>query len=173
MPKNRDSQGAVSRPVKERVITLSTGVMLKCKQIPHWLISDLLDELNQSKPQMPKFFDERRKVWLDNPDSEDYARAINDWNAKAGIAFANSMIIEGSEIAELPEGFPGIDNQDWLERMAAQRRDLTNKYLVYLMWVKYIAGPTNEDTRLILQAIGRLSGVREEDVDEAVDSFRD
>jgi hypothetical protein len=171
MPKNRDYNDK-TRQVTERIITLSTGVKLKCKQIPHWLISDLLDELNESKPEMPKFFDERRKIELDNPDSEDYVKKISDWNARAGIAFSNSMIIEGSELVHLPDGMPGPDDAEWLERMAAQKRDLSNKYTVYLMWVKYVAGPTNEDTKLILQAIGRFSGVREEDVDEAVDNFR-
>lgn len=173
MPKDRDKETVDERPKRERVITLSTGVKLRCKAIPHWLISDLLDEYNDSRPKIPQYFDERRKVWLDNPDSDEYAKQITDWNIKTGIALSNSMIIEGSKIESLPKNITGPDDSDWLERMASQKKDLSNKYMVYLMWVKYVAGPKNEDTRIILQAVGRLSGVREEDVDEAVDSFRD
>lgn len=171
MTKDRD-ETAAKKGERERVMTLSTGVRLKCKAIPHWLISDILDEYNNNRPKMPQYFDERRKIWLDNPDSEDYAKAMTDWNAKTGIAFANSMIIEGTKIESLPKEFSGPDNPEWLERMAAQKRDTSNKYITYLMWVKYVAGPTNEDTKRLLQAIGQLSGVRKEDVDEAVDTFR-
>jgi hypothetical protein len=42
----------------------------------------------------------------------------------------------------------------------------------YLAWVKGVAAPLDEDINLLLEALGRLTGVAESDVLDAVEKFR-
>jgi hypothetical protein len=89
------------------------------------------------------------------------------------MLYGDIMIAEGTEINSMPKGFPGPDDETWLARMKFYGRPVNDQFQRYLMWVKYVAAP-NQDTdyKLIMDQVGRLSGAREEDVAEAVESFR-
>ena len=167
------SRSRAKRKKDEQVIVLSTGVKLKCKQIPEWLIVDLLNELNESRPEIPKVT-LTSGAEVENPDSEAYEEAERDWTARMGIAFGDAMIVEGTETHSVPKTIKGHDDPDWIARMTALKRPIENPYSRYLMWIKYVAAPdTDADMTKIMTEVGRLSGVREEDVDQTVDSFRD
>jgi len=96
------------------------------------------------------------------------------------------MILLGTKVKSVPKGMSGPDSKEWKEELAAilrtrgWRRDKIaelSQEEVYVFWVKYRAAPlaTTEETDvgLITTAIGRLSGVAEEDVKDAIDTFRD
>ena len=168
------SRSRAKRSVEdEQIIKLSTGVKLRCKQIPEWLIVDLLNELNDSRPEIPKVT-LPSGAEVENPDSEAYAEAEKNWTARMGIAFGDAMIVEGTEVHFVPENIQDHNNPDWLAKMSALKRPIENPYSRYLMWIKYVAAPdTDKDMLAIMDEVGRLSGVREEDVGEVVDSFRD
>ena len=82
-PKARSRPHAQQRD--ENVVSLSSGVKLKCKPVPQWLMIDILNMRNDEKPKVPKYYDERRKMELDNPDDADYQQALNDWTIKTGL----------------------------------------------------------------------------------------
>jgi len=167
------SRSRAKRDKEEQVIKLTTGVKLKCKQIPEWLIVDLLNELNEDRPKIPTVT-LPSGAEVENPDSEAYEEAERDWTARMGIAFGDAMIVEGTDVYSLPEDIKDHNDPDWIARMTALRRPIDNPYSRYLMWIKYVAAPdTDKDMMAIMTEVGRLSGVREEDVDEVVGSFRD
>lgn len=166
---------SADREKKEQVIKMSTGVKLLCKKIPQYLYVDIINELNRDKPKVPTYYDEARGQMLENPDDEDYANKLRDWDIETGGAFTDALIIEGTEVYSLPnDKFPKHDDAMWLEKMRALHRPVDNPFTAYLLWVKYVAAPEAEtDIGDIINHVGMLSGIREEDVDAALDSFRD
>ena len=49
---------------------------------------------------------------------------------------------------------------------------IDNSRVRYLAWVKGMAAPLDADVTLLMEEIGRLTGVTEADVADAVDRFR-
>ena len=158
---------------QNNIVTLSTGVKLKCSKVPEWMVADIYDEFNKKRPPIPVYFNDRKGREEPNPNDPNYLAAIEDWELEVAMALNNALIIAGTEIESIPKSMHGPDNKDWLNKMSAMGRPVYNEYLAYLQWIKYYAGPSAiEDTRIILEVVGRLSGIRESDVEAAARRFQ-
>jgi hypothetical protein len=177
--KGIDAAEAVSRDGRDGskpaspVITLSSGVKLRCKPIPPWLIADVINEWNDRKPKIPVYLNPEKGREEENPADPNYQKALDDWNIAVAMELNNALILMGTEVIEVPEGFPSHEDREWTSKMQAMGRLSDNPHRNYLYWIKYTAAPKMpEDIELIIREVGRLSGVREEDVQAAVGSFR-
>lgn len=158
----------------DNIVTLSTGVKLKCSKVPEWMVADIYDEFNKNRPPIPVYFNERKGRDEPNPSDPDYLSALENWELEVAMALNNALIIAGTEIESIPKAMHGPDDEKWLTKMRAMGRPVGNEYLAYLQWIKYYAGPDSlEDTGSILEVVGRLSGIRETDVQTAVERFQD
>ena len=97
------------------------------------------------------------------------------------------QIMLGSEIKFIPEDIPFPESADFKDKMSVLLRSFgwdrkeikrVGKTERYLLWVKYEAcrgdiDKKDSDFSLLFQAISRVSRVPEEDVVEAVETFRD
>lgn len=162
------------RKKTDNIVTLSTGVKLKCNKVPEWMVADIYDEFNKNRPPIPVYLNERKGREEPNPNDPDYLDALEDWELEVAMALNNALIISGTEIESIPEDMHGPDDEKWLAKMRAMDRPVHNEYLAYLQWIKYYAGPdAREDSGSILEVVGRLSGIRESDVETAVQRFPD
>lgn len=165
------NKNSVGSP-KTRSITLASGVVLNVHKTPTMLIGDLTRRFPRPKP--PKWFNPDTGKEEDNPDHPAYVQALSDWQMELSMSMLDNMIIQGTEIVSVPEGFSKVDDTDWSERIEAGGFVITNKAKRYLAWVKYVAcGEDDDDISLLTEEIGKMSGVSEKDVDTSLDRFRD
>jgi hypothetical protein len=168
---SRDGRSAPTQA--SPVIELSSGVKLRCKPIPPWLIADVINEWNDKKPRVPVYVNPEKGREEPNPADPDYNKDLDEWNIAVAMELNNALILMGTEVVEVPEGLPAHDDPEWTSKMQAMGRLSDNPHRNYLHWIKYTAAPKiPEDIELIIREVGRLSGVRETDVQAAVSSFR-
>jgi hypothetical protein len=153
------------------IVTLSTGVRLKVKPVPKHFIFDVTSRLKRPKP--PIMLIEGKGREQENPDDPDYQEELEQWVADVANAGNNVAILRGSEIDHIPDEVIGPDSEDWKSEMELLEIPMIeNERARYLSWVKAIAAPLDEDIFLLLEEIGRLTGVAESDVAQAVERFR-
>lgn len=154
------------------VVLLSTGVRLRAKEVPKMLLTDIVAELEKERPELPQVYIEVRKRWEPNPNDPDYVERVKAFQAKLAAAINNAFILRGTEIASVPEGFPGPNDQEFILELEAMGRPSGTPRIRYLAWVKYEAAPRDADITNLLLEIGRASSVSESDVRAAVDRFQ-
>ena len=152
-------------------VTLSTGVILKIKPVPKFFIFSVTSRITKPKP--PFVFNESKGREEENPDDPDYHEALEKWANDVANAGNDVAILRGSEIKSIPEGIPGPNSEEWKNEMEVFGLPMIdNPVARYLEWVKAIAAPLDRDINLLLGEIGRLTGVSEADVEDAVARFR-
>ena len=152
-------------------VTLSTGVVLKIKPVPKFFIFDVTARIKKPKP--PLVFIESKGRDEENPDDPDYQEALEKWVMNVANAGNEVALLRGSEVESIPEGVPGPDSKDWKNEMEVLGLPMIkNSRARYLTWVKAIAAPLDRDINNLLGEIGRLTGVSEADVEDAVARFR-
>lgn len=166
-------------------VTVSTGVVFKVKEVPQFTMSDIRREFKEPVPPMWFNKDTGRKEA--NPNDPEYIRLHSEYMINMSMAIIDIMILLGTEVKSVPKSFPGPDSDKWKHELSAilrtrgwSREDVANitEEESYIYWVKYKAAAggiedNNSDISKITLAIGRLTGVAEEDVSNAMDTFRD
>jgi len=152
-------------------VTLSTGVVLKIKPFPRTFIFAVTGRIKKPKP--PLVFIESKGREEENPDDPDYQEALEKWAVDVANAGNDVALLRGCEIESIPEGLPGPDSKEWKNEMEVYGLPMIkNPVARYLSWLKAIAAPLERDIILLLGEIGRLTGVSEADVEDAVALFR-
>ena len=157
-------------PVDNASIVLSTGVVLKARAVSTLVITDLTRRL--TKPTVPTVYNKDIGRDEENPFSPEYVGKMEKWEADVSSGMIDTFILLGTELVSIPKGMPGADGKEWREDMELLGIEISSsKKHSYLLWIKYVAAPSQNDISEIITAVSRLSGVIEEDVDEAVDTF--
>lgn len=153
-------------------IELSSGVRLKLKPVSKHFIYGVTATFEP--PQVPLVHIDGKKRPIENPDDPDYQEAVDHWIADVANASTDVVLLRGTEILFKPDDLSGPDDPDWIEELEVLDVPLIeNKRARYLFWLKAIAAPTDDDIRNLMEALGRLTGVSESDVADAVERFRD
>lgn len=175
---NRTSQTVVEAAAalkgdnKSGLVELSSGVKLTPIQIPNMIYMEVMSRF--SRPSVPRFFNEDTGREEENPNHPDYTAAVEKWQTEMSKAVIDLMIVFGTEFHSCPDSAEGPNSKKWQRRLNAAGISVPDdEFGRYLLWVKTIAAPKNEDMELIMLEVGRLSGVVENDVQDAVGSFRD
>lgn len=158
------------------VVLLSTGVKLRLKKFPKMVIPDVLkavDDKHGGRPKVPTVFLKDKGREEENPDDPDYQAAVQAYQMRQAAVINDALIMRGTELLSCPKGVKGMNDPDWLAlEQASETPGLDNEYVRYLTWVKHVAALDDEDVRKIIQEVGRLIGISEADVSEAVKSVR-
>jgi hypothetical protein len=153
------------------IITLSTGVQLQCRKISPLLMTDVMRQFQ--KPRVPMFYNEDLGREEENPNDPIYIENLDNYNRDMSLAILDTMIVAGTSIKYVPEDVENVDGTEWRETMEAAGIKITeNKKRTYLFWVKHVAATSDTDTGIIMEGVGRMSGVAASDVDSAVKQFR-
>lgn len=155
-----------------RTLTLSTGVVLRIKRVPVMLPTDIAAEAMRHQPKVPRAYIEALGREEENASDPDYKRDLQQWQASILIDLNNAFILLGTEPIVVPAGVISQDAPEFLEEMKILHRDAEGPRARYLAWVKYAAAPVDTDISSIVREVGRLSGVSEADVSEAVQGFQ-
>jgi hypothetical protein len=163
--------GADSNGAGNGTIRLSTGVILTAKKISGFLMQEVVRQFPKPKP--PMWHNEEMGREEPNPDNPKYVEELSEREANIGLAMIDLFIIAGSEYKSHPRSIPGPDDSSWVDDLQAIGMEVgENKKKKYLMWIKYIAAPDEADMSLIIYEVGKKSGVSEEAVASAADTFR-
>ena len=152
-------------------ITLSTGVILGLKPVSKWLIQAVNEKFE--KPKIPTEYNKDLDKDIENPGHPKYKEATEQYLVDIGNATTDVCILRGTEILEAPEGMITYRDEDCaLEMETLGFKNTDNLRSRYLYWIKYIAAPLDSDMNFLMGALGRMTGVSEADVLEAVTRFR-
>jgi hypothetical protein len=180
------AQKAGSRKLNSNEVEVSTGVIFGVKPVPQFILSDIRREFKE--PPVPTWFNKDTGRKEPNPDDPEYKKSYNDYIVGLSMAVIDVMVLMGTYSVSVPKGVPEPTSETWKNELGAilrargwSRSDIAelSDEERYVFWVKYRAatggGVTGEDSDInrITLAIGRLSGVAEEDVRDATDNFRD
>lgn len=174
----RDSTEAAAGAVREMAapppdhVSLSNGVVLKLKPVSGLLIRRAASQIAAPKPPMWHNADRDRDE--PNPNDPDYLNALAQHEEAVGMAAMNVMFIVGTKPQmPLPDGITAIDSDDWIEELAfldiVVQKEGPGRYLD---WLKYVVLGDMRDLVKTAVAVGRMSGLQENDVLAALDSFR-
>lgn len=153
-------------------VHLSSGIVLKVKAVPPYLVRQAAK--NVARPQPPKIRLEDKNVEEENPDDPAYQDALGRHAVKAAEAASDLMLMAGTEVASLSDGQVPPESDEWLElvEFVGVEVDRRSKHARYLAWLKFYAITTEADLASLLAAVGRGIGLKDEEVDQSVDSFR-
>ena len=177
-------------PDKEQEIKtarVSSGVVFKVKEVPQVAYVDLRNSLPEPVP--PVWYNEEYDREEPNENDPRYIAQHANWETNMATAIMDLNIMLGSEVESIPSdgGVAPPDSEEFKEKMKILLRTFgwskqeireVGKTERYLLWVKYEACSgkmyeSDSDLSKLFTAIGRMSGVPEEDVNEAIEKFRD
>lgn len=145
-------------------ITLSTGVVLKAKPVSRNIFADILSEY--VAPRVPTYYNEDKGREEDNPQDPDYLVEMQRYNTQLARAISDALIVLGTELDSKPDDVPSQDDATWLEEVSLLRVYKTNTARGrYLAWVKTRAIGNDQDFTDISNAVRRMMGVPESDVE--------
>ena len=158
-------------PVKlERLIELSSGVVLRAKQAPPLALMKVLAAYPRPRP--PVWFNKTMGREMENPEDPEYIERLKAHRTESSDAILNALILLGTELKSVPRGFPKPESDEWLDEW----RELNlparpdSKNWRYLTWVTFKAVLTEADLIKIRDEVARLSEVPEDAV-QAADRF--
>jgi len=152
------------------VITLSSGVVLRGRQVPPLTLIKIMAKFQ--RPDPPIYHSEIMGRDVENPDDPDYIARVQAYQTQSSNAMLNALIILGTELVSVPKKFPKPDDDEWLEQyneLGLGDAKPKNESWRYLTWMTFKAVLDEKDLELIRDAVGRLSGVPESTVKSAED----
>ena len=178
---NRDEQITKAVEAEERAVSisengrpqilLSSGVILNLTSVPKTFIYEATRAFK--RPKVPVYLNEAKGREEENPGDPDYLEALEMYAADAANAATDVALLRGTSIQEIPDDVIGPDSEEWIQEMEVlglPMRD--NPRARYMTWIKAIAAPLDNDINDLLEEVGRLTGVSESDVADAVERFR-
>ncbi len=156
----------------DSVFTLSTGVVLRLKKPPPYMLMQVYSDLEGDEPKPPLVMNENKGREEPNESDPDYVAAKVRFTAATSERVLNALIVSGTELdpESVPEAMFKPDTPDFEEWAAAAGLRLPDgRFARYREWVKHYAG--GEDLNRLSTILFRLAGVSEEDVRLAQDMF--
>ena len=179
-----DENGA--KPLTE--ITLKNGIILGIKPVPPFLIRRAQQAV--PKPKVPTFHNDATGRDEENLLSAEWEDAKAEWEIEKGEVAANAMLIAGTWVKTVPDDMAGFESDDWLEVVEFLRIPVElhcwkcvegndpvkdcggcNKAR-YLSWLNLYALDSEAEWYRVLVVVGRQVGINEEEITEALSSFR-
>lgn len=151
---------------------MSTGVKFKIKPVSKFSLGGITERFARIKPKVPMTYVQSKGREEPNVEDVDYQSDMQMWNLSLAMSINSLLLLRGTELEYVPDGMVSYDSQEWQYEMQLFDSDAENPRACYLEWVKNIAAPLDTDIQKLMGAIGRLSGISQEDVAEAVDQFR-
>lgn len=153
-------------------IKMSTGVVFKIKDVPVVAVDAIKQKASKDRPKAPRQWIENKEREETNYDDPEYKASLKEWDERLILALYDGFIMLGTDIESIPEGFPRPED-NWDEDFQVLGIEMHKDGKArYLDWVKYCAARNADDMEDLIIACGRSAGVREEDVRQASETFR-
>ena len=160
---------------KARTVVLSSGVELAIETVwPTALMR--IASFEVAKPEPPMIFLTDKGRSEPNELDPEYQAALRKYWFDVGQQYMNGLILLGTKVHKLPDGFDGPDDPEWAEAMntviPGAIPEVGSKKR-YLAWVRYWACRTAEDINAIERAVTESNAVLEGAVAESMAGFPD
>jgi hypothetical protein len=151
----------------DNLIRLSTGAILEARQANPSILIRVMTATK--RPEPPLVFMKSIGREMENSDDPDYIERVKQWQMEYNSSMLSALIGLGTAIHSKPKGMPAPEDDSWIEDYKALNLPVmpNSKNWRYISWVMFIAAPTDEDINAIGNKVKMLSGVREEDVQDA------
>jgi hypothetical protein len=151
--------------------TLSSGVVLRAKRVAPLRIDAINRQYKDPEVPMVELEDGRK---VENPDHPKYIEKLRNNTEERDNALLNAFMLFGTEVVSIPETIRSIDNSDWVDEMELVGIHVPdNKLARYLAWMRYEALlDAQNDMAAIMQHVLRKMAIAEENIAEAMQSFR-
>jgi hypothetical protein len=150
-------------------ITLTTGVRARLKPVAASLIDEAVATVEL--PEIPVWHNPDKGRDEANPNDPTYIRELGETDRKRGIAAIDTMIMVGVELIDgLPEDGKWLEQLKLLEkrgRLDLSGYDLESEIEKEFVYKRYFAMSAED-----LAVLSQISSVKEEDITDAVKSFR-
>jgi hypothetical protein len=148
------------------------GLKLRIHKVNKLILMDATKRLKL--PSIPMWHNPDKDRLEENPNDPDYLAAVQTAKFDQGMLLYSIFLAYGTSVLELPEGMQAFTETEWsdtLKEVTGIDVPTTGKAR-YVAWLKFYMLEDNEINDVITYSM-RLSGaVKEEDVKEAVDTFR-
>jgi hypothetical protein len=151
-----------------RTVVLSTGYKVRLKPVAASLIDQVVGQIKD--PEVPMWMDESKGREEPNPSDPTYLAQMKEADRSRGIAAIDAMVMFGVEVVD------GIPDDGWDKKLNyLQKRgvvdlsefDLDDEDDREFVFKRFVAMSAED-----LAILAGMSGLNEEDVSQAVDSFR-
>lgn len=160
----------VERP-RADTLRLSNGVVLRIKSVPPLLLRAVATKIPE--PEVPIWHNEEKDRDEPNPADPDYIAALAKRDELQSMAIADMALMKGTEIFEVPAGFPTPESDDWVAEIGENvELNLKTPGHRYLAWLRFVALETNTDIAMAVALPLEIVGLSEKEVDVAINSFR-
>ena len=153
----------------DNVVRLSTGIQAILRPVSASLLQDVMSRIVD--PQEPWTYNEEKGREEPDPYNKEYLAKLTSNNQARARASMDAMAMFGIELVDgLPEDDMWIKRIKQFEKLGyldLSQFDLEDEIDQEFLYKRYIA-LGNQD----LVNIGKMSGIRQEDIDEAESSFR-
>lgn len=151
----------------DNLIRLSTGVVLKAKQVNPNLLIRVMTKLPRPNPPMWK--DPNMGREMENTNDPDYIARVQAWQMDYSNGMLNVLIGYGTDLVSKPTALEGPDGKKWIADYSAigLPTHTDSPSWLYITWVMFVAAVNEKDTALIGEKVKALSGVKEADVRDA------
>lgn len=168
----------VKRIGRNAELTLSNGIVLNIKSVPPYLIQAVTREFKEPTP--PKVMMEEKGREEENPNDPSYLRELQEVWEKQALAINDLYLAVGTSVKSVPEGYYRPEDDEWIDQVIYAgnlvglnieiNRD--DKIKRYLHWVRFYACETGMDAALAQGLSAQLAGIRQDEVEEVMESFR-
>ena len=156
-------------------IRLSTGEWAWLRPVSASIISEA--QLSVQNPKVPTFYNKDKEREEENPSDPGYLDAIAHANEQRNAIGIETMVMFGVELCD-EEGNPRDvpPAEEWLGKLKYMQKkgrldlgqyDLDDEFELMLVYKKYIAVSAMD-----IPLVSAASGISEEDISEALSSFR-
>ena len=154
---------------KDHPVTLSTGIKVRLIPVAASLIGDVASQIKD--PEVPMQYMEEKQREEPNPNHPEYKKALREAEIERSNAALEALVMFG---VELVDGVPPV--AEWLPklrflekrgRLSLKAYDLKDDLELEFVFKRYVAMSQSD-----IMAVMRISGVNEEDISQAAESFR-
>lgn len=169
-PVGKAIEEAPENGIATEEVTLSSGVVLRGKQAPPLILIRIMG--SHPRPKAPVVFMKAMGRNMVNEADPDFQKALQAWQGEMTHAILTALISLGTEVASIPEGMSGPNDDAWLQEYSILGQDMEpeNTAWRYLTWVMFKAAVHADDIKKIQEVVGKLTGVSEASV-EAAENF--
>lgn len=149
-------------------LALSSGVMVRVQAIPRDLWLEIMSRV--AEPTPPVVLNEATGRYEENDSDPAYLQAKQRYVMDKLEAMTRGAYLFGVVVVSIPPDVLAPDSAEWHARRVLLRR--TEPGAELLDWLRLVAAPSGADNAVIMREIGRATGTREADVQEALKSPR-
>lgn len=157
---------------------LTNGIVLRLKPVPPLLIQAVNNEF--APVAVPTVFLEDKGRKEENPNDPTYLKSVEEQEERQNLAIQDLVFAVGTEVISVPDGYFKPEEDGWIASvefankitggdLKIERDDPLKRYLY---WLRFYALETTNDVVLVNSLPNMLAGIRENEVEDLINSFR-